>query len=96
MAFDYQNAKGTTYYLHGRETTLKNGTKQTIYFFAKDVKDGAMDAVPAGYQVAESKNGLPVLKKAVSADAAGKSEKPAKAEKSAKAEKPAKATKKSK
>jgi hypothetical protein len=72
MAFDYKNSKGTTYYLHGRQTTLKNGTKQTIYFFAKDVKDGAMDAVPAGYMVAESKNGLPVLKKADSAAKAKK------------------------
>ncbi|MFO7538322.1 MAG: hypothetical protein R6X32_09715 [Chloroflexota bacterium] len=50
--------------MHKRDTTLKNGRTQTIYFFAKEVKDGAIDAVPAGYQVAESKNGLPVLKKA--------------------------------
>ncbi len=78
MAFDYKNSKGTTYFLHGRQTTLKNGTKQTIYFFAKEVKDGAMDAVPAGYMVAESKNGLPVLKKSDSAA------KPAKAAKKSK------------
>lgn len=63
MAFSHKNSKGTTYYLHGRETTLKNGTKQTIYFFAKEPKDGALDKVPKGYVVAESKNGLPVLKK---------------------------------
>jgi hypothetical protein len=35
-----------------------------LYFFAKEVKDGALDAVPDGYQVAETKTGLPVLKKA--------------------------------
>ena len=36
-----------------------------IYFFAKDVRDeGALDAVPEGYVVSETKNGLPVLKKA--------------------------------
>jgi hypothetical protein len=64
MAFSFQNSKGNTYFLHKRDTTLKNGRTQTIYFFAKEVKDGAIDAVPAGYQVAESKNGLPVLKKA--------------------------------
>ncbi len=63
MAFKYTNSKGRTYFLHSRETTLKNGGTQTIYFFAKEVKDGAIDAVPAGYQVAESRNGLPVLKK---------------------------------
>ena len=63
MAFSYEKKKGTTVYLHGRETTLKNGTKQTIYFFAKEPKEGALDSVPKGYVVAESKNGLPVLKK---------------------------------
>jgi hypothetical protein len=64
MAYSYENTRGNTYYLHKRDTTLKNGRQQTIYFFARDVRDGAMDEVPAGYQVAESRNGLPVLKKA--------------------------------
>ena len=63
MAFSYKNSKGNEYILHGRQTTLKNGTKQTIYFFAREAKDGALDAVPNGYEVSESKNGLPVLKK---------------------------------
>ncbi|MCA9984876.1 MAG: hypothetical protein KDE09_03325 [Anaerolineales bacterium] len=63
MAYSHTNSKGKTYFLHGRETTLRNGTKQMLYFFAKEVKDGAMDAVPAGYVVSESRNGLPVLKK---------------------------------
>lgn len=64
MAYEYTNSKGVTYILHGRETTLKNGRTQTIYFFAKTVKEGALDDVPAGYEVKESRNGLPVLKKA--------------------------------
>jgi hypothetical protein len=64
MAYAHTNSKGNTYYLHGRETTLKNGSKRTLYFFSKEVKDGALDAVPEGYVVSESKNGLPVLKKA--------------------------------
>lgn len=64
MAYTYTNSKSNKYVLHSRETTLKNGRKQTIYFFAKEEKDGALDAVPDGYQVAESRNGLPVLKKA--------------------------------
>ena len=63
MAFSYTNKKGNSYILHSRQTTLKNGAKQTIYFFAKEAKDGALDAVPDGYMVSESKNGLPVLKK---------------------------------
>ena len=64
MAYTYTNSKGSTYILHSRTTKLNNGREQTIFFFAKEEKDGALDAVPAGYQVAESKNGLPVLKKA--------------------------------
>ena len=63
MAFSFKNSRGQTYYLHGRETQLKNGQKRTIYFFAKEAKQGEMDAVPAGYEVAETTNGLPVLKK---------------------------------
>jgi hypothetical protein len=63
MAYAHTNTKGKTYFLHSRETTLKNGNKQTIYFFAKEVKDGALDAVPSGYIVSETKNGLPVLKR---------------------------------
>lgn len=65
MAYSFTNSKEKTYYLHKKDTTLKNGRQQTIYFFAKEVKDeGALDAVPDGYMVSESRNGLPVLKKA--------------------------------
>lgn len=63
MAFSYKNSKGTTYYLHQRETTLKNGTKQNIFFFAKEPKDGVLEAIPTGYEASESRNGLPVLRK---------------------------------
>ena len=63
MAFTYTNSKGTTYILHSRTTTLKNGNTQTIYFFAKTEKEGVLDGVPDGYEVSESKNGLPVLKR---------------------------------
>ncbi len=63
MAYRYTNSKGNTYILHGRETTLRGGRKQTIYYFAKTEKEGALDRVPMGYVVSESKNGLPVLKK---------------------------------
>ena len=63
MAYTYTNSRGTTYVLHSRETTLKNGLQRTLYFFAKDQRPGAMNSVPAGYKVAETKNGLPVLKK---------------------------------
>jgi hypothetical protein len=63
MAYEFKNSKGKTYFLHSRNVELKGGRTQTLYFFAKEPGQGALDAVPAGYQVAESKNGLPVLKK---------------------------------
>lgn len=64
-AYSYVNKKGQTYYLHTKSVTLKNGRKQTIFFFAREVKpEGSLDAVPAGYKVIEtSRTGMPVLKK---------------------------------
>ena len=61
MAYSHTNSKGTTYYLHS------NGK---MFFFSKEIKEGALDAVPAGYNVVEMKTGMPVLKKADSAAAA--------------------------
>ena len=63
MPYTYTNSKGNTYVLHSQMTTLKGGRQQKIYFFANEAKEGALDAVPDGYAVSESKNGLPVLKK---------------------------------
>lgn len=63
MAFTYTTLKGSAYFLHARTTTLKNGNTQTIYFFAKTEKEGVLDGVPDGYEVSESKNGLPVLRR---------------------------------
>ena len=64
MTYSHKNEKGTTYYLHSTTSVSKSGKERTLYFFAKTVKDkGALDAVPAGYMVSETKNGLPVLKK---------------------------------
>lgn len=63
-AYSYTNSKGQTYYLHTRDVTLKNGRVQTIYFFARDIRDGAIEEVPAGYEVVETKRtGMPVLRK---------------------------------
>ena len=62
MAYSVKsNKNGTEYYLHGRAAA--NG-KTTLYFFSKEVKDGALDALPEGYEVSEnSLTGLPILKK---------------------------------
>ncbi len=63
MAFTYTNSRGKAYILHGRTRDLKSGKTQTLYFFAKTEKEGVLDAVPQGYEVMESKNGLPLLKR---------------------------------
>ena len=65
MAFEFKNSKGVTYFLHSRDVNLKGGRMQTIYFFARDIRPGALDAVPAGYKAEETtKTGMPILKKA--------------------------------
>jgi hypothetical protein len=59
------NKSGKTYYLHSKNVTLRGGRQQTIYYFAQDVREGALEAVPAGYAVMENpRTGLPMLKKA--------------------------------
>lgn len=64
MAFQFKNSKGVTYYLHSKEVNLKGGRMQMIYFFARDIRPGALEAVPAGYMVQETtKTGMPILKK---------------------------------
>jgi hypothetical protein len=63
MAYEYTNSKGAKYYLHERTTSLKSGNTRTLYFFSKEKKEGAIDKVPEGYEVSETANGLPVLKK---------------------------------
>ena len=66
MAFSVISKKShKTYFLHSREVTLRGDRKQKIFYFAGEVKEGALDALPAGYQVTENeKTGLPMLKKA--------------------------------
>lgn len=66
MAFSHNNKKGTTYYLHKRDVKLRgSGKTQTIFFFAKDQREGSIDELPQGYKVVENeRTGLPILKKA--------------------------------
>ncbi len=56
MAYSHTNSKGTTYFLH---------SKGKMFFFSREVKEGALDALPAGYTVAEMKTGMLVLKRVV-------------------------------
>jgi hypothetical protein len=63
MAYAFTNSKGVTYYLHTRRQLTATGKERVLFFFAKEIKEGSMDAVPEGYTVIEMKTGLPVLKK---------------------------------
>lgn len=64
MPFTYSNRKGDLYTLHRTEATLKNGQTRILYFFSRDVRQTAIDAVPDGYKVSEAASGLPILKRA--------------------------------
>jgi len=64
MAYEFTNKKGTKYYLHFKDVNLKGGRQQRIYFFAKDIRDGSLDAVPDAYEVMETqRTGMPILRK---------------------------------
>ena len=65
MSFTVQSKRsGKTYFLHERRQKLKGGQEVTLYFFAGQPGDGAIDALPNGYEVCENtKTGLPLLKK---------------------------------
>lgn len=65
MAYNVKSKKsGETYFLHRREVSLRGGRRQTIYFFAREIKDGALDEMPGGYVITENeRTGLPMLKK---------------------------------
>jgi hypothetical protein len=65
MAYSVQSKKsGKTYYLHNRLQKLKGGQEVTLYYFAGQPGEGALDALPQGYEVSENeRTGLPLLKK---------------------------------
>jgi hypothetical protein len=65
MPYRYENSKGQTYYLHGKEVTLQGGRKQRIHYFAREAKrDEALESVPEGHVVVENpRTGLPFLKR---------------------------------
>lgn len=58
MAFQHTNRRGVTYHLHRRE---RNG--KTRYVFTRKPGEGALDAIPDGYEVRESVNGQVSLAK---------------------------------
>jgi hypothetical protein len=64
MAFSHVNSRGQTYYLHSKDVKLRgSGRTQTIYYFAKEVKPGALDNIPDGKTIVENnRTGLVFLK----------------------------------
>ena len=64
MSFSHVNSRGQTYYLHSKDVQLRgSGRTQTIYYFAKEVKPGAMDEMPSGKTIVENeRTGLLFLK----------------------------------
>ena len=65
MAYSVKSKKsGKAYFLHTKDVKLKGGRRQRIYYFAGVASKGAVDSLPTGYKVIESKRtGLPLLKK---------------------------------
>lgn len=64
MTYQHTNSKGQDYYLHSKEVRLRSGRNQRIYFFAREVRVGALDNLPDRFMVIENKRtGLPILKK---------------------------------
>jgi hypothetical protein len=55
---------GKKYFLHERKQKLNGGQQVTLYYFAGEPKDGAIEDLPSGYEVSENTStGLPLLKK---------------------------------
>jgi hypothetical protein len=65
MAYEFTNSRGVKYYLYAKDVNLKGGRTQRIFFFARDQRPDALNELPAGRVVFETKKtGMPVLKKA--------------------------------
>jgi len=65
MAYNVKSKKsGKTYYLHSKDVKLAGGRNQRIFYFAGDIREGSVDALPAGYEIMENqRTGLPMLRK---------------------------------
>lgn len=56
MAYTAKNSKGTDYYLNTKKVQLKYGGMMDIYYFSRDLRPAtAVEELPAGKEVVESK-----------------------------------------
>ena len=63
MAYQHTNSRGRVYTLH-RTVAKVRGSERTLHYFSLKAGAEAIDAVPEGYVVVESKQtGLPLLKR---------------------------------
>jgi hypothetical protein len=54
---------GKTYYLHLKRQERKNGGTTDLYYFAGEIKEGALNELPSTKEVVENaRTGLPMLK----------------------------------
>lgn len=64
MAYKHTNSKGVTYFLNSKLVVLRGGKEQRIYYFSKDQRAEAIDAVPDGMMVNENpRNGFLTVKR---------------------------------
>ncbi len=64
MAYKHTNSKGVTHFLNSKLVVLRGGKEQRIYYFSKDQRPEAVDAVPAGMMVNENpRNGFLTVKR---------------------------------
>lgn len=64
MAYKHTNSKGVTYFLNSKLVVLRGGKEQRIYYFSKDQRAEAVDAVPEGMVVNENpRNGFLTVKR---------------------------------
>ncbi|MDL2327668.1 hypothetical protein LJC64_03310 [Ruminococcaceae bacterium OttesenSCG-928-A11] len=64
--YQHTNKKGTNYFLHYKDVTLKGGRVQRIYWFAKEesTEKGTPTELPEGYEVVENpRNGFLAIRK---------------------------------
>jgi hypothetical protein len=64
MAFNYINSQGQAYTLHEKTTTYFNGDLRRLYYFANAECEGAVDALPEGFDIEEDDTGCPHLRRA--------------------------------
>jgi hypothetical protein len=65
MPYSVKSRKSNTdYFLHKQRVETRSGSRE-LYFFRKQIKEGAQESLPPGYVISENpRTGLPLLKRA--------------------------------